>query len=96
MTFATKDDAMIALEAARADWLLSVRAMARHIGKSGKALTVNDLRKVAPPLSDGVDPRVWGAVFNTGEWECLGYVKSTRRVSHGRPVAQFQLRETMQ
>lgn len=90
--FATKLDAMNALERARADWLLVARAHARLAGQGGRAITVNDLHGIVPPLPSNLDPRVWGAVFNSSEWECLGYVRSRRKLSHRRPVAQFVLR----
>lgn len=91
MAFETKDEALMALEIARSEWLAKARLCARQIARSGIPITVNDVRKVAPELPDNVDPRVYGALFNTPDWQCLGYVKSARRVSHGRPVAQFRL-----
>lgn len=90
MTMQTKQEAMDAFEVHRAEWLAQARTIALQLGKSGAPITVNDVRKVAPPLPDSVDGRVYGAIFNTPDWECIGYVKSTRRVSHGRPVAQFR------
>lgn len=92
MTLATKQDAMDAFEATRADWLLAVRAIARQLGQHGTPITVNDVRNVAPELPPAFDPRVWGAVFTQSEWENIGYTKSARKVSHGRPVARFVLR----
>lgn len=90
MVFETKEEALDALEATRQDWLSAARAVARTIGKEGRAITVNDVRALAPKLPDDVDPRVYGAIFNTPEWEFVAYVKSARKVSHARPVAQFR------
>lgn len=92
MTFATKEDAHAALEAARAEWLAAARAWLRQYAENGRVVTVNDLRRYGPPIPDDIDPRVAGAVFaERGVWERLGYTSSTRRVSHGRPVARFRL-----
>lgn len=90
MRLSTKEEALDALEASRADWLAVARGVARVIARSGP-ITVNDVRKKAPPLPDGVDGRVFGAVLRGPEWKFEGYVKSTRRTSHGRPVARYRL-----
>lgn len=92
MTFATKQAAFDAMEMTRAEWLAAARAWLRQYARGGRIVTVNDLIAYGPPLPDGVDPRVRGAVFNEkGVWENLGYTRSFRRLSHGRPVAQFRL-----
>lgn len=76
----------------RATWLSKARRAAIELGKSGKPVTVNDVRKLCPP-PEGADQRVFGAVFSDrNTWDRLGYVGSDRRACHGRPVAQFKLR----
>ena len=76
----------------RADWLTRARKAAIELGKTGQPVTVNDVRKLCPPL-EGADPRVFGAVFSDrNTWDRLSYVSSDRRACHGRPVAQFKLR----
>lgn len=91
MTLETKEEAMQALETSRSEWLGKARAAAVSLARDGRAITVNDVRPVAPTLPDDVDPRVWGAVFNTPDWEFVRYVPSLRRTSHNRPVAQHRL-----
>lgn len=93
MTFQSKEEALDALEATRAEWLAAARAWARQYARDGRTITINDVRTHGPAVPDGVDPRVCGAVFaDRAMWECLGYVRSGRRLSHGRPVAKFRLR----
>jgi hypothetical protein len=77
----------------RAAFLAAARAVALELGRPGKPITINDVREriTVPP---DIDPRVMGAVFRTDDWVNVGYVGSARRVCHGRPVAQFQLRGT--
>lgn len=91
MTFATKDEALDALEVARAEWLAAARAWARIYASAGQIITINDVRRHGPPIPDGVDPRVAGAVFRGDDWVNLGYTTSNRKASHGRPVARFRL-----
>ena len=91
MTTQTKEEAMTLFEQYRREWLHAARAFARGLGKAGVVVTINDVRKFGPPIPEGVDPRVAGAVFLRSEWERLGYTSSARRVSHGRPVAKFRL-----
>jgi hypothetical protein len=48
------------------------------------------VRAACPPPS-AVDPRVMGAIFNTPEWQKVGYCNSKRRACHKRPISIFQL-----
>lgn len=92
MTFQTKQDAFDALEAARAEWIAAARAWLRQYARDGRVVTVNDLIAYGPSLPEGIDPRVRGVVFaEKGVWENLGYTRSARKLSHGRPVAKFRL-----
>jgi hypothetical protein len=78
----------------RAAFLANARAIALESGSRGQPITINDVREHVT-LPPGIDPRVMGAVFRTDDWVNLGYTGSTRRVCHGRPVAQFQRSKTM-
>ena len=92
MTTSTAQEAFDLFEAHRAEYLAAARAFMRQFAKHGQIVTVNDLTRNGPPLPEGVDPRVRGAVFmENGVWERVGYTQSKRRVSHGRPVMQFRL-----
>lgn len=96
MPFASKDEALDAMEEARGQWLAFARHAARvcvtdkiNAGKPPE-VTINDVRDRAPPLPTGVDPRVYGAVLRGPEWELVRYVPSARTRSHKRPVALYR------
>lgn len=91
MTFATKEAALTALENARSDWLQRARTIARGLARGGKTVTVDDVRERCAPPADA-DPRVMGALFRGDEWEPCGWVESTRRECHHRPIRTFKLR----
>lgn len=78
-------------EAHRSTWLAEARAVARHLGRDGGLVTVNDVRRICPPPV-GADPRVMGAVFTRSEWRNMGAENSDRRTCHGRPISVFRLR----
>lgn len=75
----------------RGEWLAEARTAAMKLGETHPVVTINMVREICPPPSN-VDPRVMGAVFPRKVWERLGYTVSTRKISHGRPIAQFRLR----
>ena len=88
MTFDTKTEALDAMEAARADWLASVRSFL-SLAPFGDRMTVDDVRKVFPPPKD-VDPRVMGCVFRAPHWQPVAFVNSGRKTCHKRPVRLFE------
>ena len=90
MTFETKDEAIDALEVARADWLATARAVASKLGDQKPFVNVLDVRRAAPKLPDGIDPRVFGAIFRTPGWEFVTYRTVKRKTSHDRPIADFR------
>lgn len=90
MIFLTKEDAFAMFEDTRADWLAKARTHARAMAAKGP-VTVDDVRAVCPPPSN-TDPRVMGALFKKDEWEPCGWVESTRRECHHRPIRTFKLR----
>jgi hypothetical protein len=85
-----RDDALALLEKCRAEYLAIARAKAREIAVKAGRVTVDDVRAACPPPS-AVDPRVMGAIFNTPEWQKVGYCNSKRRACHKRPISIFQL-----
>jgi hypothetical protein len=90
MTISTEQEAMDLFEQHRAEWLAEARAL---LGSKpeGTRMTVNDVRAVCPPPPD-VDGRVMGSVFKKPDWVPVGYVKSSRRECHNRPIALFEKR----
>lgn len=87
---AAKERALDLLESTRRSWVERCRAVADEIWeKTLEPVTVNMLRERCGPPSGGEDPRAFGAILRAPRWKCIGYIKSDRAVSHGRPVAQF-------
>lgn len=76
-------------EVHRADFLRAARAAADKHLEENETITIDDVREVCPPPA-GIDPRVYGAVFNTDDYECVGYRKSTRKECHNRPIGIFR------
>lgn len=95
MTMESTDYAAAVLpdhEKAHGDWIERAREAARRLAAERGQISSDDIWDVAPP-PPGVDPRVLGAVFSDKTiWERTGYVKSARKVNHGRPVAVWKLR----
>lgn len=85
---ATRDDALDALEAARADYLARARHEAVLLWRAQGRVTVDDVRAVCPPPPD-IDPRVMGAIFCGAEWRAVGHRQSRRRTCHRRPIQVF-------
>jgi hypothetical protein len=69
----------------RKEFLDFARWEAIRIWKQKGNITVDDVRaEVSTPTN--INPVCWGALFNSSDWECVGYVKTTRQQAHGRPV----------
>lgn len=90
----TESKAFELFEITRADLLKRAREIAYYIakGRANKCATIDDVRENIK-LPPGMDGRVMGTVFKTGEWECIGYRKSTQDNNHGRPIGIFRLKE---
>lgn len=89
----TKQQALDLFESKRKEFLTYLRWNAvRKVKETlDGTLTIDDVRSdVITP--DGVDPRVYGAVFNTDDWEKIGYTQTSRKTSHARPIAVFRYR----
>ena len=87
----TKESVMATLEETRAAYLSTARINAEKLYKRlRRPITVDDVRKVCPP-PESIDGRVMGAIFSAKNWQCIGYGKGARKVSHRRPVARFEL-----
>lgn len=91
MTTQFEADVLPLFEANRSVWLAQARVAALKLGRQGRVVTIDDVRRVCPPPA-GIDPRVMGAVFTRSDWEAVGFVNSTRTACHKRPVRLFILR----
>ena len=76
-------------EKTRKEFLQNCRWVAIRIAKEhGGYANIDQVREqVTTPKN--VDPRVYGAVFNTPDFEKTGYKQSTRKINHGRPISIF-------
>lgn len=86
----TKQTALNLFEITRKEFLESCRWIARKIAKAKGNVTIDDVRnEVKIPLN--IDARVLGAVFNTPDFEKVGYTSTKIKSSHGRPISVFRL-----
>lgn len=84
----TKQQAFDLFEDTRGEFLAHCRWVAERIFKEKGHVTIDDVREqVTTPK--GVDPRVYGAVFNGKEWEKVGHTLTKRKSSHRRPISIF-------
>lgn len=83
----TKQEALDLFEQTRADFLANCRWLAKRIAQQNNGyVNIDQVREqVATP--EGVNPKVYGAVFNKDDWEHSGYKITTRKTSHGRPIS---------
>ncbi|PPC84760.1 MAG: hypothetical protein CTY35_00115 [Methylotenera sp.] len=91
--FASFDEAALAMRQHRSLYIAMARKSAIEIAsaRADRSVTIDDVRELCPPPDD-IDPRVMGAIFTEkGVWESMGYVKSTRKTCHHRPIQRFQL-----
>jgi hypothetical protein len=85
-----KQQALGLFENTREEFLSLARWVAKRIATRQGHVTIDDIRnEVKIPLN--IDGRVMGAVFNTPEWEKVGYTTTKIKSSHGRPIAVFRL-----
>jgi len=85
-----RDDALRILEDSRKSYLMDARGIAEEIARNGDGTcTVNNVRERCPPPEE-LDGRVMGAIFNTSDWEHLGYERSDRAACHKRPISRFR------
>jgi len=89
---ANKQLAFNLFEAHRREFLDHCRWVARRIFEQKGNVTIDDIRDQVQ-LPNGVDGRVFGAVFNKDDWEKVGYTQTSRKTSHGRPIAVFRFKK---
>lgn len=79
-------------EAKHSEWIAKARETAIAIARQKGCVSSDDLWEACPPPVNA-DPRVMAAAFHPrSTWELAGYVKSRRKVNHGRTVAEWKLR----
>ena len=90
---ARKESAHDVFEITRTDFLVNARATARRHALNHGTVTIDDDRRF-PPLPDGMSPNVFGAVFRSRQWECVGFEPRTRVSAHARTIRRYRLRAT--
>lgn len=87
------DEILPAQVAAHEDLVLKLRRVAKELAASKpEGITADDIHAVCP-IPPGVDPRIMGAAFERGKWVKRGWVASSRKETHGRPVRIWTPRE---
>ncbi len=87
----SKQQALDLFETERHEFLEHCRWVARRIYNEKGHVTIDDVREQVI-LPKNIDGRVFGAVFNTSDWEKTGYTHTSRKTSHHRPIAVFVLK----
>ena len=88
----TKEEALKLLQETRSEFLYQCKKIAiSHALKNG-SVTIDDVRDKIE-LPEGIDGRVFGAVFNNKDFVKVGYTETKRKTSHKRPIAVFELDE---
>ncbi len=89
----TKPQALGLFEMTRREFLEHCRWVAKRVAQNrlSRQATIDDVREQVK-LPYGIDGRVFGAVFNTDQWEAIGFTKSKQKINHGRPITVFRLK----
>lgn len=88
---AKADDVRSRMERRHARWVARARETAVRLARERGRITIDDVRKVAPPPPDA-DPRILGLVFIDRQiWRPDGWVESKRGVCHRRPIRRWRL-----
>ena len=90
---AARDEALDALEVARAGWVTKARNWAEAFCRMHGSVTTDDLHAYCPPPTD-IDPRVLGCIMRAPLFRATEFVNSCRPESHHRPIRVFVLGET--
>jgi len=85
----SKQQALSLFDSYRREFLDNCRWVAVRIAKEHQGYVNIDQVREQVTTPENVDSRVYGAVFNTSEFEKTGYINTTRKTSHGRPIAVF-------
>lgn len=86
-----KQEALNLFEANRKEFLEYARWVGKRIAEKKGNVTIDDIRaEISVPLN--LDGRVLGAVFNTPDFERVGYSTTKVKSSHGRVVSVWHLK----
>ena len=85
----TKQQALDLFERTRSEFLTSCRWIAKRIAQEHNGYVNIDQVREQVTTPQGVNPKVYGAVFSGGEFERVGFKITTRKTSHGRPISTW-------
>lgn len=85
----TKQQVLDLFEQTRNEFLTNCRWIAKRIAKENNGYVNIDQVREQVTTPQGVNPKVYGAVFANGEFERVGFVVTTRKTSHGRPISNW-------
>lgn len=77
----------------KARTLEAIRRTARHICYEKGSVTTDDIREhMGDMLPSFLDMRIMGAALgDKSMFQCVGYTKTRRKSSHGRPIGIFKI-----
>jgi hypothetical protein len=87
-----RDNQLNLFESQNSDFIEQCRAVARQLAAQNGEVTVDEVRDLVP-LPENRSAKAYGAVFKKG-FKKIGYVTTKRASSHGRPIAQWILKES--
>jgi hypothetical protein len=71
------------------EWLAMAKAVAIQVSLAQGYVSSDDIWESCPPPA-GADPRVMGALWRPRQhWAPIGYVPSSRKECHCRPIRQW-------
>ena len=68
------------------------RAIAKEICGRVGSVTMDDVRRELGDLKP-TSPNAYGAVFNTDEWQCIGWEPSTLKSNHARFIRRWKMNQ---
>lgn len=85
----TKQEAFSFYEARRKEFLDYARWVAKRLYFQKGNVSTDDLWPICG-LPDDVNSKVYGAIFNTTDWEMVAMKKTNRKTSNGRRIGVWR------
>jgi hypothetical protein len=76
---------------AKQDYLVKARIVARKLLERREYVTIDDVRE-ACPLPSYLHRNLLGSVFQTDDFQFVGYARARRKTSNGREVKKWALK----
>ena len=73
------------------EFLREMQKIARLFAINSGSVCIDDLRAYACELQPA-HPSLWGKIFRSSEWECIGRKASTFKSNHGRKIKIWKLK----